>query len=68
MRTNLILWEKRNGFKAKYVAGQLGITEGAYSRIKAGKMKPSIDFAYKFLKAFEPLIPNGNVLELLKEE
>ena len=37
MRTNLILWEKQNNFKAKEVAHKLGITEQTYCNIKNGK-------------------------------
>ena len=47
-RTNLILWEKENGYKAKDVARTLGITEATYCNIKKGKSTPSMDLAYRF--------------------
>ena len=62
IRSNLILWEKQNGYKAKDVAERLGITEQTYCNIKNGKRTPSIDFAYKFIEVY----PNVDVLELMK--
>ena len=59
-RTNLILWEKENGYKAKDVAKTLGITEQTYCNIKKGKSTPSMDFAYRFSVKY----PEANVLEL----
>lgn len=63
MRLNLILWEKENHYKAKYVAEKLGITEAMYSNYKNGKATPNLEFAYKFIEAF----PDVNVLELMKK-
>jgi transcriptional regulator with XRE-family HTH domain len=64
MRLNLILWEKKNNFKAKDVAKKLGISETTYSLIRNGKTMPSLEFAYKFKEVFGV----ENVLELLKKE
>lgn len=64
MLTNLIQWEKENGYKAKYVAEKLGITESTYSKIKLGKQKPTIEIAYKFQEVFGV----DNVYELLTKE
>jgi len=63
MRLNLIMWEKKNGYKAKEVAEKLGITETTYSLIKKGKTMPSIELAYKFNEIFGV----DDVLELLKK-
>lgn len=62
IRSNLILWEKQNGYKAKDVAERLGITEQTYCNIKNGKRTPSIDFAYRFIDVY----PDVDVLELMK--
>lgn len=64
MRLNLIMWEKKNNFKAKDVAKKLGISETTYSLIKNGKTMPSLELAYKFQEAFEI----DDVLELLRKE
>lgn len=52
MRINLIYWEKLNGYKAKYVAEKIGITESYYSQIKNGKKDPSMDLVDKFFMVF----------------
>lgn len=59
---NLIMWEKSNGYKAKWVAEKIGITPGTYSQIKNGKQDPSNATAEKFNKAF----PGENFFELFK--
>lgn len=64
MLTNLIKWEKENGYKACFIAQKLGITESAYSKIKLGKQKPTIEIAYRFQEVFGV----DNVLELLTKE
>lgn len=61
-RTNLIIWEKGNGYKAKDVARTLGITEQTWCNIKNGKSTPDINFAYRFSAKY----PEANVLELFK--
>lgn len=63
MRLNLIMWEKKNNYKAKEVADLLGISETTYSLIKNGKTTPSLDLAYKFNEVFGV----DNVLELFKK-
>ena len=64
MRINLILWEKKNNFKAKEVAEKLGVSETTYSLIRNGKTMPSLEFAYKFQEIFGV----DDVLELLRKE
>lgn len=64
MLTNLIKWENENGYKSKFVADKLGITESAYSKIKLGKQKPTLEIAYKFQEVFGI----DNVYELLMKE
>lgn len=64
MRLNLIMWEKKNNFKAKDVAKKLGISETTYSLIRNGKTMPSLELAYKFQEVFGI----DDVLELLKKE
>ena len=64
IRLNLILWEKKNNFKAKDVAKKLGISETTYSLIKNGKTMPSLELAYKFVEIFNV----DDALELLKKE
>lgn len=64
MRLNLIMWEKKNNFKAKDVAKKLGISETTYSLIKNGKTMPSLELAYKFVEIFNV----DDALELLKKE
>lgn len=64
MRLNLIMWEKKNNYKAKDVAHKLGISETTYSLIKNGKTMPSLELAYKFQEVFGI----DDVLELLKKE
>ena len=68
MLINLILWEKKNGLKAKYVSEKLGLTESTYSRIKNGKQVATIDIAFKFLDEFKDIIPDQNVLKLFEHE
>lgn len=62
-RINLIKWQAENGYKSKYVAEKLGISETTYSFIKNGKTMPSLELAYKFQEVFGI----DNVLELLKK-
>lgn len=61
-RINLIKWQIENGYKSKYIAEKLGITETTYSMIRNGKTTPSLELAYKFQEIFGI----DNVLELLK--
>lgn len=61
MLKNLIQWEKQHGYKSKYVADKLGISESSYSKIKQGTVKPSVDLARKLEEEF-----NVDALELLK--
>lgn len=63
MLKNLIIWEKDHGYKAKFIADKLGISESMYSKIKKGTVKPSVDMAMKLEKEF-----NVDALELLKND
>ena len=62
-RMNLIKWEKENGYKGKFVAKKLGLSETSYSLIKNGKTTPTIDLLYKFEAVYGPDV---NALELFK--
>ena len=66
MLLNLILWEKEHGLKGKYVAEKLNLSESKYSRIKNGEQLATIDIAFKFLDEFGDMIPDQNVLKLLR--
>ena len=61
-RKNLIKLRIDLGLKSKEMAEKLGITTTKYSNIENGKVKPSIDFAYKIQEVFEV----EDVLELLE--
>lgn len=63
MLKNLIEWERKNGYKAVYVAKRLGLTEAQYSKIKNGKQKPPLDMAYRLAVEFKI----ENPLNLLKD-
>ncbi len=52
MLNNLIAWEIANGYKSKYVAKRLGLTDAQYSRIKHGYQKPPLEVAERFIKEF----------------
>lgn len=61
MLKNLINWEKEHGYKAKFIADKLGISESSYSKIKQGTVKPSVELAMKLEEEFDV-----DALELLK--
>lgn len=63
MRPNLILWEKRNGYTGRYVAGRLGISESAWCKIKQGKQTPTLRQAEALHREF----CIDDVFELLRE-
>lgn len=63
MRIKLIIWEKAHGLKGKYVAEKLGISPSTWSKIKAGKQKPTLDQIEKLRSEFGL----ENVLDLMKE-
>ena len=52
MLKNLIAWEQENGYKAKFVAEKLGLTQVAYAKIKKGKQKPPLTMAEKLRTEF----------------
>lgn len=64
MLINLILWEKENGLKARWVAEKLNCDEAKYSRIKNGKQLADVEFLHKFSEVFGNTISDGNVLKL----
>lgn len=68
MLLNLILWEKENGFKAKYVAEKLELTESSYSRMKSGKQTITTDLVFKFNAEFGHTVEDGNVLKLFEKK
>lgn len=61
-RKNLIKLRVDLGLKSKDMADKLGVSTTKYSNIENGKVKPSIDFAYKIQKVFDV----DDVLELLE--
>lgn len=61
-RKNLIKLRVDLGLKSKEMAEKLGISTTKYSNIENGKVKPSIDFAYKIQELFDV----EDVLELLE--
>ena len=63
-RKNLIKFRIDLGLKSVEMAEKLGITKTKYSNIENGKVKPSIDLAYKIQEVFNVV----DVMELLKEE
>lgn len=63
MLKKLIIWERENGYKAKYVAEKIGLSESQYSKLKSGKLKPSLEVAERLEKEFNI----KNVYELLKD-
>lgn len=63
-RKNLIKLRVDLGLKSIEMAEKLNITRTKYSNIENGRVKPSIDFAYKIQEVFKV----DDVMELLKEE
>ena len=64
MRTKLINWEKEHGYKARFVARKIGLSDAQWSRIKLGKQAPTLEQAERFQKEFDI----EDVFDLLKEE
>lgn len=64
MRVKLIEWEKAHGFKSKYVAEKIGVSDSTWSKIKQGKQKPTFEQAERLKEVFGI----KNVFDLLKEE
>jgi transcriptional regulator with XRE-family HTH domain len=62
MLSNLIEWERANGYKANFVAEKLGLSPSQYSLIKHGKNKPTVGMAEKLQSEFGVDDP----IELLK--
>ena len=61
-RKNLIKLRIDLGLKSKDMADKLGVSITKYSNIENGKVRPSIDFAYKLQEVFGV----DDVLELLE--
>lgn len=64
MLENLSAWQKENGYKSKFVAAKLGLTESAYSKILHGAQPPTVEMAFKLREAFNVSDP----LDLLKND
>lgn len=62
--TKLIAWEHSNGYKARYVAEKLEISQSHYSAIKKGRIKPSLKMVERLSKEFDMSIDNA--IELLR--
>ena len=60
----LIEWENRSGYKAKYIAKKLGLSEPQYSKLKRGKIKPTIEVAYLLHQEFKV----DDAITLLRKE
>ena len=63
-RKNLIKLRIDLGLKSNEMAEKLGVTRTKYSNIENGRVKPSIDLAYKIQEVFNV----DDVMELLKVE
>lgn len=63
MLNKLIEWERSNGYKAKFIAEKLGLSEAQYSKMKRGQLKPSLEVAERLEKEFNIT----NVYDLLKD-
>jgi transcriptional regulator with XRE-family HTH domain len=64
--TKLIEWEHSNGYKAKFVAEKLGLSQSNYSAIKKGRIKPSLKMVDKLSKEFNMSIDDA--IDLLRKE
>lgn len=53
MRNNLVEWERKNGYKANFVADKLGLTPSQYSKLKHGKRRATIETAERLHKEFD---------------
>ncbi len=62
--TKLMEWEHSHGYKARFVAEKLGISQSNYSAIKKGRIKPSLKMVDKLSKEFDMSIESA--IELLK--
>lgn len=63
MRQKLIDWEKEHGYKSKFVAEKIGVSDSTWSKIKQGKQKPTLEQAQKLKDEFGI----EDVFELLEE-
>lgn len=52
MLDNLIEWERESGYKAKFIADKLLLSESQYSKIKHGVNKPPIEMAERLKTEF----------------
>lgn len=52
MLDNLINWEREHGFKSKFVAEKLGLTPAAYTKIKRGEQRPTVEMAERLQTEF----------------
>lgn len=63
-RKNLIKLRVDLGLKSNEMAEKLNISRTKYSNLENGRVKPSIDLAYKIQEVFNV----DDVMEILKEE
>lgn len=63
---NLIEWERTHGYKARYVAEKLEMSQSNYSAIKKGRIKPSLKMVDKLSTEFNMSIDDA--IELLRKE
>ena len=51
-RSNLIKWQKENGYTSKWVAAKLGLTPNQYSLLKCGRKTATLGECDKLIKEF----------------
>lgn len=51
-RSNLIKWQKENGYTSKWVAEKLGLTPNQYSLLKGGRRAATLRVCEKLIKEF----------------
>lgn len=51
-RSNLIEWQKENGYKSSWVAKKLGLTITQYADLKSGRRSATLRLCDKLIKEF----------------
>lgn len=51
-RSNLIKWQKENGYQSKWVAAKLGLTPNQYALLKNGRRSATLGVCDKLIKEF----------------
>ncbi len=64
MRSELVLWQYENRYTSKYLAEKIGISTGAWSKIRKGTVNPTVEVIYKFKDSF----PDADVLKLFENK